>query len=316
MIQQRQRSASEPGFASPLRWVVAVGVTCLVTVAAGCSVSTTTIAPSDGNNPYGQANVDEPDAGYESDAETIPARNGSADASASDYRGSSLCYATNSASTCFPDTAPQAAQCTTQRAPSTDAGTSNTTDGAAGVPSTVACHVVSASNGAVPAPACLVAGPGHDGDQCLKPTDCAAGFECVGSPGQCRHYCCDGTCGKAQFCDIQTVADVGSLKVPVCAPVRSCKLLSQMGCGQGETCAVVNADDGTTSCVATGPAQVGQSCEVAHCGEHLTCLGQTGSRRCYQLCDKTASTPCSVGGEKCKGSAPLFNDANTGVCQK
>jgi hypothetical protein len=285
-------------------------------MAAGCSVATTTSAMGAGDNAYAQPTEDT-DGGYESDGET---RADDAATPETQYRGSPLCYANLDATTCFPDDAPLVGQCKAPRAPSADAGASPA-DGGNVVPG-VACHVVSdptaAGSSTAPAgtPTCLVAGTGHDGDQCLKPTDCATGFECVGSPGQCRHYCCDGTCdGKAQFCDIQTVADVGSLPVPVCAPVRSCKLLSQMGCATGETCAIVNDDDGTTSCVATGPSQVGMACEKTHCAESLTCLGQPGSRRCYQLCDKTANSGCTAP-ETCKGNAPLFRDANIGVCQK
>lgn len=278
---------------------------------AGCSVSTTSAFGAPGDNAYAQPTEDV-DGGYESDGET---RANDASAGSVTYRGSTLCAAAMDASTCFPDEAPVVGQCTPPRPAGTDGGLGGD---AGNVLLGVSCHVAkdSASSTAPPTPTCVAAGPGGDGDQCLKPTDCGVGYECVGSPGQCRHYCCDGTCGKAQFCDIQTVADVGSVKVPVCAPVRSCKLLSQMGCAEGETCAIVNDDDGTTSCVATGPAQVGQGCETTHCAQSLTCLGQPGSRRCYQLCEKTANTACTVPGERCKGNAPLFKDVNTGVCQK
>jgi hypothetical protein len=288
------------------------GAGLLLGVGGGCSFSSASSMMASGDNAYGQPTEDT-DGGYESDGET---RADDATAGVAKYRGSALCAAAIDASTCFPDDAPLVGQCNPPREPTTDAGLGG--DGG-NVLQGVSCHVVrdaNTSSTAPPTPTCLVAGPGGDGDQCLKPTDCGAGYECVGSPSQCRHYCCDGTCGKAQFCDIQTVADVGSLKVPVCAPVRSCKLLSQMGCAEGETCAIVNDDDGTTSCVATGPAQVNQECEVTHCAANLTCLGQPGSRRCYQLCDKTANTACTVVGEKCKGTAPLFKDVNTGVCQK
>ena len=178
----------------------------------------------------------------------------------------------------------------------------------------MACHVVPVDGGA--APLCSAAGQGEDGAECIQSADCAVGFECVGSPGQCRRYCCNGqdSCGGdgRQFCDIQARAEQGN-KVPVCMPVRSCALLGS-GCPQGQTCAIV-LEDGTTSCVGIGSAQAGESCEEEHCAENLTCLGQRERRRCYKLCEKTASMACS-NDERCKGAAPLFQDPGVGICGK
>ena len=168
-------------------------------------------------------------------------------------------------------------------------------------------------------------GAGGDGAQCQVSTDCAADFECVGSPGQCRHYCCGGnaSCTAATdvttgttFCDLQPTTQ-GGRSVPVCEPVTSCTLLltgtANGSCPSGETCAVV-MDNGTTSCVEIGPVGVGGDCETAHCANGLTCLGSEGNRTCFQLCqvDSPATCPRDT---MCTSSAQLFTNANVGICQ-
>jgi len=172
---------------------------------------------------------------------------------------------------------------------------------------------------------CDSAGPGGDGAQCLTSKDCAVSFECVGSPGQCRHYCCSGnsTCDQAAaaaqtagptFCDVQTTTD-GAQSVPVCEPVTNCTpLLTGSGagtCADGYTCAVVK-DDGTTSCVEIGTVGIGGDCSQLHCRAELTCLGDVGSRKCFELCQESAPA-CSQG--SCMSSAQLFTNANVGICQ-
>lgn len=226
--------------------------------------------------------------------------------------GSPLCNLTHFHA-CVPDDAVDA--CVSTHAPPTsDGGTSG--DGGAADAGLVdlACHVreIASDGGTTIGPTCLPAGQSVDGEGCLKATDCAAGYECVGSPGVCRHYCCNGRCaGGGEFCDIET--DVDSLKVPVCALVHTCKALSATECGDGETCSIVT-DDGTTSCISQGPARVAESCEETNCGLDLTCLGSFGSRKCFQLCDPTH--PCSAQGDKCISSpATLFKQAGLGVCQ-
>ncbi|MEO8875480.1 MAG: hypothetical protein ABI461_07835, partial [Polyangiaceae bacterium] len=184
-------------------------------------------------------------------------------------------------------------------------------------PSTIACHVKSDPTTVV-APVCTAAGQGGNGAQCLGSDDCAAGFECVGSPGVCRHYCCSlpAKCENGFYCDVQSEASSGSIKIPVCEPVHSCQLMgADTMCIVGETCAIVNDDDGTTSCVDVGPAHVGQDCNATHCGKDLVCLGDVGSRKCFALCNKAKPNCDST--QTCMGSAPLFQGVNSGIgiCQ-
>ncbi len=86
-------------------------------------------------------------------------------------------------------------------------------------------------------------------------------------------------------------------------------------CGQGETCGIVNEDDGTTSCLSAGPADVGEDCDDTHCKKDLVCLGDIGSKKCFALCNKLH--PSCDATETCTGAAPLFQGDNSdiGVCE-
>ncbi len=298
----------------------------------GCGNITLTNSDFGAPGVSGGSSAPSPDAGTQADASppgvasTTDAGGGAAVTSptfdagtASVSTGSVLCFygygMDAGAHTCQPDTS---SQCAAPATSSDDAGVyTGWEDAGEGGALLSACHVV--ANGQV----CAVAGAGGDGAQCQSSADCAESFECVGSPGQCRHYCCNGNaaCDAASdqttgttFCDVQTTTD-GSLSVPICAPVRSCTpLLIGTGagtCPDGETCAVVK-DDGTTSCVAIGPVGIGGDCDVLHCRAELTCLGTIGSRTCFELCE-VDSPACSTG--TCESSAQLFTNANVGICQ-
>jgi hypothetical protein len=283
----------------------------VASAAGGCSVKFGSNSSDDDggmggvlNNWEAGANADvTPGAG-------LDASEGSYEAGAVNaYQGSPLCNASSSKG-CYPDDPASAQTCNI----AVDAGVHDGED--AGTP--YACHVSPSANTAVgPVQVCIAAGTGHDGDACTSGGDCAAGFECVGQ-GTCRHYCCDPTaCDGAQsFCDIQTILDapIPDTRVPVCMPVSRCTLLNDDYCAANETCAVVKASDGTTSCVPIGPQLVGQECETDHCAADLVCLGPLGSRTCYQLCETSAPSVCQPG-QSCVGSAPEFQDPSVGICQ-
>lgn len=218
------------------------------------------------------------------------------------YRGNPLCRAKKDL-TCWPDDG--ALGCGGADAGSSDASL----EGAA------TCRVHQTG------PACTPIGALADGATCTRSAECGAGSDCAlraDGTGQCRPYCCSGSCekvlaptGGATFCDVAQLAEESKLKVPVCVPVRPCKLLRASECVVGETCAVV-AETGTTSCVATGPAQVGESCDEARCTIGLNCLGRPGARRCFQLC-RVGQAACGVN-LQCKTSS-LIGDPEFGICQ-
>ncbi|HEY1693194.1 MAG TPA: hypothetical protein VGG39_13595 [Polyangiaceae bacterium] len=247
------------------------------------------------------------DAGGEPDAEVDA---GTAPTSL----GSPLCYAGPS-SACYPDDPSTAKAC--GLAP--DGGAYSATAGYDNA--TLACRVTpttaSQNGGAgVAAPACVPAGTAADGAWCKSSDECQAAFDCVGA-GTCQRYCCSGNvqCAQQDFCDIQPTAQTSTVVVPVCMPIHpanGCKLLDQDGCAATETCSVVR-ENGLTSCVAVGSAKAGQSCDEAHCGAGLVCLGAPGERQCYQLCH-TAQTECTAPAA-CKGGLPLFPDPTVGICQ-
>ncbi|WP_394823360.1 hypothetical protein [Pendulispora albinea] len=230
--------------------------------------------------------------------------------------GNPLCRATTLS--CYPDGS--------GNRPCEDAGSPLAGDGGGVVSAEVGACRVREKN----APVCTASGAGIDGALCTRANDCASGYECVtetaGDPvGRCRHYCCGGSsaCGDAthrspatRFCDIRQTYGSPSLAVPVCMPLQKCELLQDgQQCGIGESCTIVN-DEGAASCVRDGTARVGQSCEDTHCASGLACLGQTGSRTCYQLCRKSSNDGVCGPTEKCKGTAPLFQDPDIGICSK
>ncbi|HEX7604022.1 MAG TPA: hypothetical protein VF316_20535 [Polyangiaceae bacterium] len=230
---------------------------------------------------------------------------------------SKLCEASGGKSVCSPDVSKQSLLAPVCGG---DAGASSSDGGGYPTVDGLACRVVSIvldPNHPTTAPECAKAGTGEDGAACTTGSDCRAGFECVGDPGRCRHYCCDSTVcptldtmGKAYFCDVQTET-AASVTVPVCQVVQPCDLLRDT-CAAGMTCALVDANDGVTSCVATGPAGVGQSCDVTHCGANLSCLGLAGSRTCQELCDSTHLCPKGL---SCVAKWQSLKQLGVGLCQ-
>ncbi len=238
-----------------------------------------------------------------------PPANDAAAPSAS-FQGNPLCHVTP-ASVCTPDddgTRKRVQACATPY------------DADAGVTTSKGCRLT-ASGGEV-APSCEpdTSFAGTDGVACSRGSDCAPGFDCVdGDKGQvCRRYCCADTCegkesqsGGKTFCDVQKLAFVPT-KAPVCLPLKGCKLLTVGQCATSETCAVVN-DAGDTGCVEIGQAQINDSCDTEHCAAGLTCIGQPGTRKCYQLCKVGSSTcPSPL---TCK-TTTSFRDPAYGICQK
>jgi hypothetical protein len=248
-------------------------------------------------------------------------------------RGSPLCGA--SMGSCLPDDdgttkLPFAyvGQCVTPAgaAGAADAGASASGADASIAPS--ACRVVQQVDDSY-APTCLDKSSdqrGVDGVTCLKSTDCAAGYDCILAEkgGVCRHYCCSGSClshtsknGGPTFCDVQKLYAASTAdqhKVPVCMPIKKCRLLVPGECGDRETCAVVT-ETGETGCVALGTGKVGDDCDVEPCGAdppNLTCLGSPGDRKCYQLCN-TDGSQCTAP-QICTPST-VFQDTTYGVCK-
>jgi hypothetical protein len=225
---------------------------------------------------------------------------------ASKLRGNPLCNA--SVFTCFPDEEKPIA-CTGVKDGGVDAGYG-----------TVACRVDPKFSDPMCEP--VPQAPMNEGESCTGANDCGAGFECVGSPARCRHYCCESaTCtaysknnaNKPYFCDIQPLASVSSQMVPVCQPVAPCNLQAQ-DCGSGQTCAIVESNGTlTTSCVAVGPGKVGDACDSQHCGLNLQCIGAP-MPTCHQLCDP--KMPQCPMGTTCFHQWPVLDQQGVGVCKE
>ena len=218
--------------------------------------------------------------------------------------------------------------CANGRATGGAGGASNGGAGGEGGAGKLGCfvHLVDSSRVAQ----CEVAGSGVAGDPCLKMTDCAPGYACVGSSdnqtaGQCRHYCClsDYQCAGDTFCAGRVLLDpdvpVGQ-EVPVCVAADKCPLTEAYGCDassdctctDGTACTVVRADGRTTSCLPPGTGVTGEACTCATGGVCTCAPGYVcsyGTQTCKELC-KTGAEPCSVG--ICQSSP--FLPAGFGIC--
>jgi hypothetical protein len=317
--------SSRASYPAAFLWIASLVLSAGVGACAGTSVSEFTVSTADD---AGAAVVHPVDAAAE-DAVAPEGLDGSADtmAAAAVYQGNPLCNASQATSCCYPDALNYCgpAPCESPSDAGADAG-----GGGYSQPVEYGCHLVptpppsSAVMGSTPrpdaqvlqsvTPSCTPAGLLLDGSQCHGPADCAPGYECVGSPGTCRHYCCSGntSCRIDQFCDIQPTASGSSMEVPVCMPAHTCDLLQPGTCPSGQTCAVVR-EDGSLSCVQVGAATAGKSCQTEHCASDLVCLG-AATRTCYALCKVGYANQCP-GSQTCKGGLPLFVDPSVGVCQ-
>ncbi len=290
--------------------------------AAACSVSAPGGPAFDGP-PRAVASLDAGDAGPTG---TAGDDGGSGDAElAPSVQSSELCVGTNAQANstlmCDPDVPSTASSC--DKAP--DGGVYDPSAGYGD--SILACRVQPSSAGTSNdlglGPLCSVAGSRTAGEACASASDCAAGFDCVGT-GVCRHYCCAGNsqCGTQEFCDIQPLAAANTTRVPVCMPIVTCSLSSALpgmttyqcadGNGPPETCGIVR-EDGATGCVEVGDVTAGHSCDTGHCQAGLVCLGALNARLCYALCNTTQSQ-CAAP-MTCQGGLPLFQDPTVGVCR-
>jgi hypothetical protein len=177
-----------------------------------------------------------------------------------------------------------------------------------GATAALACRVSSATQST----ACTIAGTGKDGAACIASSDCAAGYECT--QNGCRPYCCERSCNTFPntYCDFAHRKDDDAV-VPVCLPFKHCTLMADAGnvCDPGSTCAVVR-EDGSAGCVPIGPAKKGESCDEFHCEADLSCLGQPGSRTCFQLC-RTGSPECGSN-QACRSTTVVSGVPGLGVC--
>jgi hypothetical protein len=182
---------------------------------------------------------------------------------------------------------------------------------------------------------CDLAGSGVAGDPCLKMTDCAPGYACVGSSrgqsdsgdqtaGQCRHYCCSSgyQCASDTFCAGRALLDPNvpaNQQVPVCVAADDCPLSEAYGCDasngctctDGTVCTVVRADD-TRSCLPPGTGVTDEPCTcltggVCTCAPGYVC--SYGTLTCRKLCP-TGGDSCGVG--ICQSSPSL--PAGFGIC--
>lgn len=175
--------------------------------------------------------------------------------------------------------------------------------GAGGGGGVLSCQVRDAPSGHVAQ--CAPAGTGDVNEGCSSASDCAPGLACVVSAtpgnvaGQCRPYCCYGTCDIAgTYC--ADVARVGvpagvtgaAALVPACLVSSSCRLLDPSSCDPGQACAAVGKE---TTCLPTGTAVAGQFCNgvALQCAADYVCLRST--QTCRHICHLGDDSLCPDG---------------------
>jgi hypothetical protein len=173
---------------------------------------------------------------------------------------------------------------------------------------------------------CRTASKGQADDACSKPEDCASGYGCFGTPGQCRRFCdSDSTCGVG-YCSIRVLYDAGggnwedvpdaTLCTKACKPEAG----SQSGCPGGFSCRYYLQDpDGQPSngdeydysdCSAAGSGGDGASCKTHGDADCKTGFG------CYNIVydDKSVHTECRQICVVSRAGEPVENTCGAGTC--
>jgi hypothetical protein len=165
---------------------------------------------------------------------------------------------------------------------------------------------------------CRAADPdGLSDSRCTGDDECAVGYGCFGSPGQCRKYCTgDGDCGTG-LCLIQIVYDAGGGEmedVPgavVCSKPCKPESADGSGCPDGLGCFFYHRDSGDqpwyTDCRAAGGGRHGADCSAggdSDCAPGYNCLlisFSDGTERdeCRQTCVWMSGG--EPGGRDCEG---------------
>ncbi|MFO0756603.1 MAG: hypothetical protein U0359_08940 [Byssovorax sp.] len=213
-----------------------------------------------------------------------------------------LCGGSNPA--CVPGTE----DCTPGGDPGTGSGSSGASSSGSsgnGAPM-IACQLDDEGGKAVAF--CGQAGEFAAGDPCETSAHCGAGLACVSTPsgGVCRAYCCDKLedCDPDTYCAPRDMAG-GSVKIPVCVPVKKCQPLDDSTCDMGQTCTVVR-DDGTTSCVDLGAGTRGEGCP---CASGYVCSKVNNT--CLKLCHLGNDADCMGG--TCQGGVMGYPEG-IGIC--
>jgi hypothetical protein len=193
---------------------------------------------------------------------------------------------------------------------STGAGTGSTGSGSTsdgGAPISFTCKLSPANGKALAA--CTAVGDGLVSDPCQTAADCSAGLACIATPsgGICRPYCCNQVedCPADTYCAPTPMAEA-NVKIPVCLPAYSCKVLDERTCPPGQTCTIVR-DDGTASCVELGDGQRGDACP---CAQGHVCSKFTNT--CLKLCH-LGNDVVDCGAGSCQGGVAAYPDG-IGIC--
>jgi hypothetical protein len=204
------------------------------------------------------------------------------------------------------------AECMPGTGDCTPGGNPNMNPDAGATGSVRACQLI-AENGKVTAQ-CVEAGTFNAGDACENAAHCSATLGCVNtmsggtSGGICRPYCCDDVelCPRDSYCAPLRMAEA-ALKIPVCTPVKKCKVLDDSTCDNGQVCTIVR-NDGTTSCVDPGTGTRDEACP---CASGHVCSKITNT--CRKLCHLGNDATDCEGGGTCQGGVMGYPEG-IGTC--
>ncbi len=167
---------------------------------------------------------------------------------------------------------------------------------------------------------------GTEASSCTANEGCAAGYTCLGSPGQCRHYCEDDTAcasnGPGALCLIQITYGTGGTPVPGATTcTKSCDptaTVQPATCPPNMACHIyVDDPDGTfgngderflTDCTnkpASGGTN-GATCSTnSDCAPGFDCIALTSGGTTTNQCKQTCAYPSGACGT---GTCTQFND--------
>jgi len=213
--------------------------------------------------------------------------------------------------------------------------TADTTSPEADAPSTDAqvpelgCYIEKTGSELVPT--CAPAGLGPEGSPCKDSHDCEPGLGCVDMSlalecasalacpdsaltprGECKQLYCafPVACPASTFYQelpLRMAGETSPYKVPVCAPIDGCDMLSPTSCSGGRVCTIVG--DNATTCLLPGDALRDEQCDDQNrCAAGLVCSKSTST--CMKLC-RIGSTDCPGG--TCQGGSAAFPQG-LGVC--
>jgi hypothetical protein len=172
---------------------------------------------------------------------------------------------------------------------------------------------------------------GTETSTCSAAEDCASGFVCLGSPGQCRAWCAtDNDCvGAGALCLLEVTSGGNTVPGAVTCS-KNCDPLANVnptGCPPAYACHIYaddpdqvpnNGDErALTDCTPAGAGGNGATCTSnSSCQAGYDCINLTpGGLQCKQSCNYFNSPVCAAGTcQRFSEPRPVIGGVEYGVC--